>query len=290
MTTSPAQRRPATRRLLLGVSVAAMASGLAMPAHAQLARLRSAAGTGPVPVATAPAIPLRPVTMREAQARAVARQSRADQIRSYVTSVRDAMLATTRARPTDGLSAGGLDPIAAVREAAQLTAAGGADNIARAQALLASVAAVQDPTGANTWEGAGAPVQSTADGRTNVSITQTQDRALLTWNRFDVGANTTLQFVQQAGGAAQTGWTVINRVANAVAPSTILGQVKADGTVLVLNRAGVIFGQGAQVNLGSLLVSTLEIGNYGRNFRTIQNEQGQSADVFDAITLKERNT
>ena len=288
--TSSALRRPPSRRLLLGVSVAAMASGLAMPAEGQLARLRSAAGTPVAPVPTAPVVPLRPVNMREAQARAQALQSRADQIRGYVTAARDAALAATRGKPADGLAEGGLDPIAAVREAAQLTAAGGAENIAKAQALLATVSAAQDATGLNTWEGAGAPVQSTVDGRTNVSITQTQERALLTWNTFDVGANTTLQFNQKANGTPQTGWTVVNRVANAVAPSTILGQVKADGTVLVLNRAGVIFGQGSQVNLGSLLVSTLEIGNFGRNFRTIQNEEGQTADVFDAITLKERNT
>jgi filamentous hemagglutinin family protein len=281
--------RVAQPRLLLGVSVAAMASGLAMPAHAQLVALRGAAGTTAVPVITAPVVPVRPATMTEALARSQAMTSRAEQIRGYVTAARDAALAATRPTPTDGLSDKGLDPIRAVREAAALTATGGADNIARAQALLAGVSAANDATGANTWEGAGAPVQSVADGRTNVSITQTQERALLTWNRFDVGANTTLEFVQKQNGVAQTGWTVVNRVAAGTAPSTILGSVKADGTVLVLNRNGVIFGAGSQLNLGSLLASTLEIGNFGRNFRDIQ-VNGRTVNVFDAITLKERNT
>ncbi|WP_375287342.1 filamentous haemagglutinin family protein [Sphingomonas sp.] len=275
-------------RLLLGVSLAAMATGLALPAEAQLAALRNAAGTSSRPVVTAPVLPVRPVTMTEALARSQALQSRADQIRGYVTAARDAALAA-RAKPTDGLSADGLDPIKAVREAAALTAAGGADNIARAQALMASVSSANDATGANTWEGAGAPVQSAANGKTNVTITQTQERALLTWNRFDVGANTSLEFVQKQDGVAQTGWTVVNRVAAGTAPSTILGSVKADGTVLVLNRNGVIFGKGSQLNLGSLLASTLEIGNYGRNFRDIQID-GRTTNVFDAITLKERNT
>ena len=278
--------RIAPPRLLLGVSLAAIASGLAMPAQAQLAAMRGAAGTTPVtPVLTAPVVPVRPVTMTEALARSQALQSRADQIRGYVTAARDAALAATRAKPTDGLSATGLDPVAAIREAAALSAAGGADNLARAQALVQSVSAANDTTGASTWEGAGVPVQTTADGRTQVSITQTQERALLTWNRFDIGANTTLQFNQKQNGVAQTGWTVVNRVAAGTAPSTILGQVKADGTVLVLNRNGVIFGQGSQVNLGSLLASTLEIGNFGRNFVTANN-----ITRFDAITLKERNT
>lgn len=280
--------RVAPPRLLLGVSLAAMASGLAMPADAQLAALRRAAGTVTTPVVTAPVVPVRPATMTEALARSQALQSRADQIRGYVTAARDAALAA-RAKPTDGLSEQGLDPIREIREAAALTAAGGADNIARAQALVASVSSANDPTGTRTWEGAGAPVQTVADGKTNVTITQNQERALLTWNRFDVGADTTLTFNQKQNGVAQTGWTVVNRVAAGTAPSTILGQVKADGTVLVLNRNGIIFGKGSQLNLGSLLASTLEIGNYGRNFRDIQID-GRTTNVFDAITLKERNT
>jgi filamentous hemagglutinin family protein len=279
--------RTAPRRLLLGASMAALASGLAMPADAQLARLRAQAGTtAPVPSTAAPIVPVRPATMTEALARSQALQSRADQIRGYVTSARDAALAATRAQPTDGLSANGLDPIAAVKQAAALNAAGGVDNIARAQALLASVSAANDATGTNTWEGAGAPVQSTSGGRTDVTITQTQSRALLTWNKFDVGTNTTLTFVQQQGGVDQAGWTAVNRVASSIAPSTILGQIKAPGTILVLNRNGVIFGQGSQLNLGSLLASTLEIGNFARNLRQDANRNA----LFDAITLKERNT
>ena len=279
--------RTPSRRLLVGASMAALASGLAMPAEAQLARLRASAGTtAPIPSTSAPIIPVRPANMTEALARSQALQTRAAQIRGYVTSARDAALAATRAKPADGLSANGLDPIAAVKDAAALTAAGGADNIAKAQALLASVSAARDNTGLNTWEGAGAPVQKVENGQTNVSITQTQSRALLTWSKLDIGANTTLQFIQQQGGVDQAGWTVVNRVAAPVAPSTILGQIKAPGTVLVLNRNGVIFGQGAQLNLGSLLASSLEIGNFGRNLR--QDADGNS--FFDAITLKERNT
>jgi hypothetical protein len=94
--------RTAPRRLLLGASMAALASGLAMPADAQLARLRAQAGTtAPVPSTAAPIVPVRPATMTEALARSQALQSRADQIRGYVTSARDAALAATRAQPTD---------------------------------------------------------------------------------------------------------------------------------------------------------------------------------------------
>lgn len=279
------------RRLLIGSSLAAVASVLgAAPAEAQLARLRAAAGTPTALTAPTVVVPVRPATMREAAARQAALQSRAEQIRGYVTSARDAALAATRAKPTDGLSAGGLDPIAAVREAAALRALGGEANLARAAELMASVGATRDETGLVVWQGASAPVQETVNGRQQVTITQSDSRALLSWNRFDVGANTTLVFDQKQGGVAQTGWTVVNRVVTSVDPTTILGQVKADGTVLVLNRNGVIFGQGAQVNLHSLVASSLDIGNYGRDFRNIQLPDNQVVNVFESLTTKDRNT
>lgn len=287
--TSP--RRTRLRKLLIGGGAAAIAAGLAAtPASAQLAQMRAHAGTPTGVTAPTVAIPLRPVNMQEALQRAQALQSRTDQIRGYVTSARDAALAATREQPTDGISDDGLDPIAAVREAARLRALGGDANDAAAAQLLVSVSATNDATGTNTWEGAAAPVQTGSGGKTTVTIDQTQQHALLSWNRFDIGANTTLQFNQQQGGVAQPGWTAVNRVVGTdVAPSTILGAISADGTVLVLNRNGVIFGASAQVNLHSLLVSTLEIGNYGSNFRNVIEDDGTVVNVFDATTIKQRN-
>jgi len=287
----PLRRLHLLNRLAIGASGAAVACVLAaVPAEAQLARMRAMAGTAPTLTAPVVAIPLRPVNAREALARAEATQKRIDTIRGYVSSARDASIAATRAQPADGIADAGLDPIAAVRQAAELRAAGGAANEAQAAQLLVSVRAVNDTTGLNTWEGAGAPVQTVANGNTTVTIDQTQERALLSWNRFDVGAKTTVQFNQKSGGVAQPGWTVVNRVVESVAPSTILGAVKADATVMVLNRNGVIFGAGTQVNLGSLLVSTLELGNYGRNFRDVPQPEGSPINFFEATTLAERNT
>ncbi len=45
-----------------------------------------------------------------------------------------------------------------------------------------------------------------------------------------------------------------------MAPSRILGSITADGTVLVINQNGIIFGAGSQINVGSLLASTLDVG------------------------------
>ena len=104
------------------------------------------------------------------------------------------------------------------------------------------------------WEGAKAPQKSTADGRQVVTIEQTQSRAILNWDSFNVGRNTTLQFKQNASDAA------LNRVVGASAkPSEIHGAIKADGTVLVVNQNGVIFTGTSQVNARNLVAAAAAI-------------------------------
>ena len=82
------------------------------------------------------------------------------------------------------------------------------------------------------WQNAKAPVQSQADGRTTVTVEQTADRAILNWETFNIGRQTTLQFDQQSN------WAVLNRVNDPSArPSQIQGQIKADGTVMAIENS-----------------------------------------------------
>jgi len=54
----------------------------------------------------------------------------------------------------------------------------------------------------------------------------------------------------------------LNRVTDPLlAPSQILGHVNALGSIYVINRNGIIFGAGAQINVQSLVASTLDVGN-----------------------------
>lgn len=103
------------------------------------------------------------------------------------------------------------------------------------------------------WANANAPVQTTQpDGRTQVTVTQTGERAILNWESFNVGRNTTLRFEQQPS------WAVLNRVNDPKArPSQIQGQIQADGTVMVVNRNGIVFSGGSQVNTRNLLASAV---------------------------------
>jgi filamentous hemagglutinin family protein len=97
------------------------------------------------------------------------------------------------------------------------------------------------------WLNAAAPTQSSAGGHTTVSINQTKDKAILNWQTFNVGKNTEVDFHQQAS------WAVLNRVNDPNGrPSEIEGQIKGDGTVLLMNRNGIVFTGSSQVNVRNL--------------------------------------
>ncbi|WP_140718658.1 filamentous haemagglutinin family protein [Pseudomonas sp. Hp2] len=100
------------------------------------------------------------------------------------------------------------------------------------------------------WLNANAPTQSTQDGRVVVNIEQTADKAILNWETFNVGRNTTVNFDQQAG------WAVLNRVNDPFArPSQIQGRITGDGTVFLLNRNGILFDGSSQVNVRNLVAA-----------------------------------
>ncbi|HEY4145952.1 filamentous hemagglutinin N-terminal domain-containing protein, partial [Pinirhizobacter sp.] len=115
-----------------------------------------------------------------------------------------------------------------------------------------------DPT---LWQNANAPTQSVANGQTTVEVKQTAAKAILNWDSFNVGRDTTLYFNQSAGNQTSGGnqWIALNRIAAGDSPSQILGHVKAEGTVYLLNRNGFLFGGGSTVNTHSLLVSSLDL-------------------------------
>jgi len=108
--------------------------------------------------------------------------------------------------------------------------------------------------GDNTWGDAAAKPTQRSDGKgqTEVTIRQLTQEAILNWKSFNVGARTTLTFDQQGN----SNWVALNRVDAATGPSQILGNIKADGHVYVINQSGIIFGGNSQVNVGSLIAST----------------------------------
>src|SRR6202012_5513553 len=78
------------------------------------------------------------------------------------------------------------------------------------------------------------------------------------------GSKTTLNFDQSAGTQTNgaNNWVILNRIMDpSLAPTQILGNINAQGTVLVINRNGIIFGAGSQINVHSLVASSLDVLN-----------------------------
>ena len=113
--------------------------------------------------------------------------------------------------------------------------------------------------GTAVWSGADLPTQASAGGRSTVNIRQTRQTALLSWETYNVGRQTTLRY-EQGGGRDTSKWVAFNRVNDpGGSPSQILGSIQAPGQIYVINRNGIIFGGGSQVNVGSLVASSLPI-------------------------------
>jgi filamentous hemagglutinin len=119
------------------------------------------------------------------------------------------------------------------------------------------------PDNSTPWSGVNAPAQTGLASQPTVTVKQTAPKAIANWSSFNVGRNTTLYFDQSDGNdPSGNGWIVLNRVSDpSGVPSRILGQIKAEGSVYIINRNGIIFGGSSQVNVGTLLASTLGISD-----------------------------
>jgi len=117
-------------------------------------------------------------------------------------------------------------------------------------------------TNPNLWQGAELPTQAIADGQTNVTVRQTAQQALLQWQTFNVGKDTTLTFDQSAAGGNAAQWIAFNKINDPSAnPTQILGKIQAQGQVYIMNGNGIIFGGSSQVNVHTLAASSLPIND-----------------------------
>ncbi|QJE97910.1 filamentous haemagglutinin family protein [Luteolibacter luteus] len=111
------------------------------------------------------------------------------------------------------------------------------------------------------WQGAELPTQTSNGTKVEVTVKQTAQQALLNWESFNIGKNTTLNFDQSAAGSNVRQWIAFNKVTNSDNPTQILGNIKAQGQVYIINNNGIIFGGSSQVNTGALTVSAMPIND-----------------------------
>jgi filamentous hemagglutinin family protein len=86
------------------------------------------------------------------------------------------------------------------------------------------------------------------------SITNTPG-TIINWQSFNIGAGEITRFIQQGGDSA-----VLNRIIGQD-PSKILGALQSNGKVFLINPNGIVFGQGARVDVNGLVASTLNMSD-----------------------------
>jgi filamentous hemagglutinin family protein len=86
-----------------------------------------------------------------------------------------------------------------------------------------------------------------------LTINQSAPRAIIDWGSFNIGSGSEVRFVQPSTSAA-----VLNRIFDAD-PSIIQGRLTANGQVFLLNRNGILFDRGAQVNVNTLVATTVTL-------------------------------
>ncbi len=90
-------------------------------------------------------------------------------------------------------------------------------------------------------------------GSRQVTVNQSSSRGVIDWRSFSIGHDSRVDF-NQPGASSVT----LNRVTGPD-PSVIAGQLTANGQIVLVNQSGVVFANGAQVNVGSLVASTASI-------------------------------
>ncbi|WP_320818860.1 filamentous hemagglutinin N-terminal domain-containing protein [Thalassolituus sp.] len=116
--------------------------------------------------------------------------------------------------------------------------------------IVMPVAVLALPTGAEVKEGL---ANFGGDQVTGIDVVnQTSSRVVIDWQTFDIGSAETLTFNQ-----AETDIAVNNVIGGSF--SKILGSINAQGNIVLVNPNGLVFADGASINVGGLVASTLSL-------------------------------
>lgn len=87
------------------------------------------------------------------------------------------------------------------------------------------------------------------------TIQQSSDRAIINWRGFSIGSDEAVRFSQPSASSA-----TLNRVTGDQV-SVLLGRLDANGQVLLINPNGVVIGNGARIDVGSLIATTANLAD-----------------------------
>jgi filamentous hemagglutinin family protein len=114
------------------------------------------------------------------------------------------------------------------------------------------------PVQAPNWVARGAGANYTSGGTASkpVGTVELKNNAtVLNWNSFNIGKDATMQFQMPSTTAR-----VLNNVTGgALTPTQVNGILNANGQVYIYDPRGIVFGKGSQVNVNSLVASSLKV-------------------------------
>lgn len=121
-------------------------------------------------------------------------------------------------------------------------------------------------------------------------IQQLSDTAIVNWQSFSIPAGHSVNIAQPGSGSA-----ILNRVTGAD-PSRLMGQLTANGRVYLINPNGILVGNGARIDAGAFIASTLDVsdqdflaggdmGFFGSSNASVQNLGSITASNGDVILI-----
>ncbi|HWK84647.1 MAG TPA: filamentous hemagglutinin N-terminal domain-containing protein, partial [Caldimonas sp.] len=108
------------------------------------------------------------------------------------------------------------------------------------------------PTNGTVTSGAASIQQSGS----RLNVDQSTAATTINWGSFNIGSGAWVNFNQPGANAV-----ALNRVAASAGASEIEGRLTSNGQVFLLNPNGVLFGKTAQVDVGGLVASSLDISD-----------------------------
>ncbi|HEX4879953.1 MAG TPA: filamentous hemagglutinin N-terminal domain-containing protein, partial [Limnobacter sp.] len=136
------------------------------------------------------------------------------------------------------------------------------------------------PTGGTVTSGIGS-ISSIGNA---LSVTQGSQNLFTQFDTFNIGSAASVQFLQPGSNAIAVG-----RILGAD-PSQIYGRLTANGQLFLLNPNGIVFGPSAQVNVGALVASSLQLTDkdiLSGQYAFTHGAQGGAVRNFGEIVARE---
>ncbi|MGO9691291.1 MAG: filamentous hemagglutinin N-terminal domain-containing protein, partial [Syntrophobacteraceae bacterium] len=114
--------------------------------------------------------------------------------------------------------------------------------------------AVKDSSG-NIILGPGISSISVNPNQNEMVVTQDAPQAIQKWSSFNISSNGGVQFEQPNSSSV-----ALNRIFD-LNPTQIFGKLTANGQIYLINQNGILFGRGSQVDVHTLIASSLDISD-----------------------------